>query len=88
MQWFLSDINVLLQTPGIIYLFQIEMKDNLINQCNIEKDREKMRTRRMAAKTEKLVKEKENTLKERKDIEVRIHKNFTYFSVCITNTIL
>lgn len=55
------------------------MKDNLINQCNIEKDREKMRTRRMAAKTEKLVKEKENTLKERKDIEVRIHKNYTFF---------
>lgn len=64
MWWFLIDLLV------CGFLFQIEIKDQLINQCNVEKDREKMKTRKMAAKTEKLVKEKENNLKEKQNIEV------------------
>lgn len=51
------------------------MRENVICQYTIEKDKEKQRTRKMAAKTEKLAKEKESNLKEKKNIEVRYNLN-------------
>ncbi len=55
----------------LYFQFQVDFKDGKIQQYGVEKNREKRANQKMAVKTEKLEKEKENVTKEKIQIEVR-----------------
>ena len=55
----------------ILFLVQLEQKNVTIQQFSIEKDRDKRVQQKIAAKVDKLSKEKENNAKEKQQIEVK-----------------